>query len=375
MFLFAGGGSGGHIAPGIAIAERLIEIAPDADCHFACSARPIDASMLGDHDMAFTPIPAAPFSSRPRGILRFMRQFAVAQKAASELIKARGVTHVVALGGFVAAPVVAAAKKSRIPVTMLNLDTPPGKANKWLARKCETIWTALPLANDPEIEIQKRALPAKFARTIVGLPVRRVAISTDGSVRSRERLGLDASTNTLLVTGASQGATSINRMMIALAESSPELFDGWQVLHIAGADHDDAVRAAYKKSNIKCVVQPYLREMGSAWGAADLAISRAGANSVAEAVTNAVPTIYLPYPYHRDLHQKYNAEPVERIGGGRIVLDQIDAANNVAQITPTLQELMTDSDRRAAMRESLRHHRTKDAAGVIAQMLLDRSKR
>jgi UDP-N-acetylglucosamine--N-acetylmuramyl-(pentapeptide) pyrophosphoryl-undecaprenol N-acetylglucosamine transferase len=110
--------------------------------------------------------------------------------------------------------------------------------------------------------------------------------------------------------------------------------------------------------------------MGLAWGAADLALSRAGANSVAEAAVNAVPTIFAPYPYHRDLHQKHNAEPLVDEGAAVMELDRIDPALNMEGLGRVLRELMTDPARRRAMRERLASRPREDAAMTIAELLL-----
>jgi UDP-N-acetylglucosamine--N-acetylmuramyl-(pentapeptide) pyrophosphoryl-undecaprenol N-acetylglucosamine transferase len=156
------------------------------------------------------------------------------------------------------------------------------------------------------------------------MPIRRRAIATGSPGKCRARLGLDVDRPTLLVTGASQGATSINEFMIALIQCDPKMFADWQVCHLSGQGADESMRAAYKRAKVRAVVQPFLNEMGLAWGAADLAISRAGASSVAEAAHNAVPTVFLPYPYHEDMHQKHNAQPLVDLGGAFIATDFID---------------------------------------------------
>ena len=118
------------------------------------------------------------------------------------------------------------------------------------------------------------------------------------------------------------------------------------------------------------MVTPFLHEMGLAWGSADLAISRAGASSVAEARANAVPTIFMPYPYHRDRHQENNAKPMVDAGGAVIETDNIDPARNAQAVGATMAALMADHQRRAAMRQSLRSHPGPDAAETVARMLV-----
>jgi len=110
--------------------------------------------------------------------------------------------------------------------------------------------------------------------------------------------------------------------------------------------------------------------MGPAWGAADLAVSRAGASSVAEAWANAVPTLFLPYPHHRDRHQHRNAEPMAAAGGAVVETEAGDPATNGAGPSATLRDLIRDEPRRRSMRAALRAHPAPDAAGTIARMLL-----
>src|SRR5690606_9915817 len=134
-----------------------------------------------------------------------------------------------------------------------------------------------------------------------------------------------------------------------------------QVLHLCGSDVDEALQRAYERAGVRAIVHRFLHRIGLAWGAADLALSRAGANSVAEAAANAVPTIFVPYPYHRDLHQRHNAEPLVTLGGAVMVDDRIEPAANMATIGTALQALLHDGNRRDAMRAALRRHPPRDA--------------
>lgn len=358
-FLFAGGGSGGHISPALAICERLVDLDPSAGTLFMCSTRAIDESMLTEARVRFQPMPAAPLSLGPRGMARFARCFVACRRAARKEIRRHRVDRVVAMGGFVAAPVVSAAIASRVPVTLVNLDDPPGKANRWIARRCDQVLSAIELHDRPG-----------FAERVVGMPIRRDARAPGTPPACREALGLDPAVATLLVTGASQGARSINAMVTAVAVANPGLFDGWQVLHLAGNGDDGPVRAAWEAAGVPAVVRPFLHGMGPAWGAADLAVSRAGASSVAEAWANAVPTLFLPYPHHRDGHQQRNAAPMAATGGAIIETDAIDAAANVATAGATLRDLVRDEPRRRSMRAALRARPAPDAAETVARLVL-----
>lgn len=360
VVLFAGGGSGGHISPGLAIAERLVEIDPRATSLFLCSNRTIDSEMLGRAKVTFHPIPAQPPSIRPTSALRFLTSHFKSKRIARQLFKQYSVTHIVALGGFVAVPVVAAAKARGLPILMTNLDRPPGRANRWMAGRCDRIVSAIELPDLPD-----------FASRVVGMPVRRCSIARENAKTCRERLGLDPSRPTLLITGASQGATSINAFIRELIVKEPGMLSGWQVYHLTGSGDDEALRKAYSQTDIQAVVEPFQHEMALAWGAADLALSRAGASSVAEAAINAVPALFLPYPYHQDMHQKNNARPMEAIGGAVIATDHIDPAKNLKHIGPVLAELLESPSRLEKMRSNLSEHPPADAALDIAKLVLE----
>lgn len=359
-FIFAGGGSGGHISPGLAIAERLNEISPDSAALFVCSQRAIDAAMLSEAGEEFVPVPASPPSFKPAGAIKFWSNFAQTKRIVKRLIRQRNVSAVVTLGGFVAAPVVSAAKSCGVPVILVNLDTPPGRANQWMARRSDVVISAIDLPTMPG-----------FASQVVGMPIRRRAIASMSATECRLRLRTPPNLPHLFVTGASQGATSINAFMVALAQSQPDLFRGWHVYHLTGAGAEIDVHNAYAAAGISATVQPFLGEIGLAWGAADLAISRAGASSVAEAAANFVPTLFLPYPYHKDMHQKHNAQPLVDLGGAFMAIDRVDPKQNVETIGPILRDLMTSASRRQSMREKLRANPPRDAALTIAKMLVD----
>lgn len=354
--ILAGGGTGGHIAPGIAIAERLREVAPSIALHFACSTRPIDAQMLERAGFPYSPIPAEGFSPRPAKLLRFARAFLAGRSVAHELLRAQDARCVISLGGFVTAPVVHAARSLRVPVFLVNLDATPGKANRWVAKRAQRIWSACATPGCPT-----------FATRIVGMPIRRIAIASSDAESCRAQLGLERGLHTLFVTGASQGAKSLNDLLMLMLKQHRSAFSGWQVYHLVGGGERNVVEAAYREAGVHAVVSTFIDHIGLAWGAADLALSRAGANSVAEAVSNAVPTVFAPYPWHHDQHQKANAQPFVDQGLARCEIDAIEADANIRDLGRVLESLMKDHPAREAMRTGLRALPQADAALEIAR--------
>lgn len=359
--IFAGGGTGGHIFPAIAILERLRAEQPDLPALFLCSSRDIDRRILDPRGLAFQPIPARPFSLRPRPLLQFARTWPGVVQSCSNAITSCLRQHdvtaasaaLLATGGFVSAPAVAAARRLGLHTALLNLDAIPGKANRYLASKTDLVFSTY------------EALGAQ----LVGPIVRREARSTGDRAACRRRFGLDPDRRTLLVTGASQGAESLNRFVPSLVGHRPRAFADWQILHQAGPERSAEVRAAYASLPVRAEVVELVDDVGSMWGAADLAIARAGAGTVAEAWINRVPAVFLPYPYHKDEHQRHNALPLERAGAALICTDRIEPERNVAEHAGRLAGLLTESRGLLAMVSAYERMTATDGATAIASHL------
>ena len=356
-FIFAGGGTGGHLYPALAIHEQLKLIEPGAGVRYLCSDRPLDAELLSAEHVDFQPLPAKPIALRPRGLMRFLNSWGPSVRAARAAIREMNKTHdrvdLVAMGGFVAAPAAQAARVEKIPVTLVNLDAVPGKANRIIARRAGTIVSAAPTDRD-----WQQVPPI----------VRQKAICNDDPADCRRSFGLDPHTKTLLITGGSQGARSINEFMRALLNEQPQLFDGWQVIHQTGQGAEG--ESAFANAGVGAFVAPFIDQIGRAWRAADLAISRSGAGSVADAWVSATPTIFMPYPYHRDQHQKLNAEPLRTIGGAIVVDDLIEPPANLTSAGRHIARLMQGAGARSDMGVKLGELGPADGAGRIARMLI-----
>lgn len=355
--LFAGGGSGGHISPALAIAEAAQAAEPDATCLFACSDRAIDAAMLDQAGCMKYPLPARPPSLRPAKLLRFARAFSKSRRMAAELIHTRGVDVTVLLGGFVAAPVASACRRTKTPSLMVNLDRVPGRANMWIRPSARIVVSAVTTVKP-------------FAAQITGMPIRRAAMPPDTPAACRRQLGLDPDRLTLLITGASQGAGTINALMPHVAQQHKALLDRWQILHLAGPGAAEAARAAWQRSGVQATVLDFRHDMGVVWGCGDLVMSRAGACSVAEIEYAGLPAIYLPYPHHRDNHQQHNAAPAVQAGAAVIVPDTTDTArtaNHLLDIAgPLLAAGAPLDDMRAAAAKRSGH----DAGAVLARLAI-----
>ena len=360
--VFAGGGTGGHLFPAVAVLEALRKHDLRITVNFLCSTREIDARILRAQGVPFTPIPAQPMAMHPVRLARFAWRWGGAVRAARiELQKMKTECDrlwVLATGGFVAAPVVQAARAERVEVLLLNQDAPPGKANRWIARHAERVFTTA------EVE--------RLGWERIPPVVRQVAVAPGDAAECRRQLGLDPNRPVLFVTGASQGAQSLNEFLTAFVRTHTGFLqqNGWQIIHQTGATDNTSWQEACAEAGIPAVVEQFFDAMGVCWGAADLAVSRAGAGSVAEAWANRVPTVFLPYPYHRDEHQRYNAEPLARAGGAVIERDRIEMEANLASVGSHLLGLLDEPTKLAAMRKALAGLGPVDGADRLASELL-----
>lgn len=364
-YLFAGGGTGGHIYPALAIIEQLQSLDPDARCELLVSDRPNDRDILESLDVPFAPLPAKPFGSRPRSLLRFITSWGPSVRQTRDAIQRLKQSHdrvvVIAMGGFVAAPAARAGHCENCEVILINLDAVPGKANELIARKAHAIYSACDIDGHPS---WTRVPPIVRASTIEQIePSEALA-----------RFGLDPNTNTLLITGGSTGAQSLNRFLVAFVHAHPDALKGWQIIHQTGKQIEDTelntLRAIYRNASINAWVEHYIDDMGAAYAAADLGIGRCGAGTVAECWGAHLPSIYFPYPYHADQHQLHNAKPLIKAGGAIVCTDHIDPEKNIAAHAQAIAELLDDEDRRKAMRAALQSLGDPDGASLIAQALV-----
>ncbi|MCK4959736.1 MAG: UDP-N-acetylglucosamine--N-acetylmuramyl-(pentapeptide) pyrophosphoryl-undecaprenol N-acetylglucosamine transferase, partial [Planctomycetes bacterium] len=199
-FFFAGGGTGGHIYPGIAIAERIAELSPDSAISFFCSERPIDSHILSAGGFDFVKLPAQGFALRPVSLFRFISGLIKSVRIArQQMSQATGRRVVIATGGFVSVPVAIAAARLGADVLLVNVDSIPGKANKLIARYASRAFV--------QFEATKEWFSSrKIDVSVVGCPLRADFDHADGK-RAIADLGLDETKKTLVVTGASSGAT------------------------------------------------------------------------------------------------------------------------------------------------------------------------
>ncbi|HEV58014.1 MAG TPA: UDP-N-acetylglucosamine--N-acetylmuramyl-(pentapeptide) pyrophosphoryl-undecaprenol N-acetylglucosamine transferase [Phycisphaerales bacterium] len=364
LYIFAGGGTGGHIYPALAVAEALERMTPGARMRFFCSDRAIDSRILSRTSYEFVPLAVRGLSMRPDRLARFaVRQCREYHRVRAMLRSALPVA-VLGTGGFASAPVVLAAHRLGLPVGLLNVDAVVGRANRFLARFADCIFVQF-----KETAVQFRGAVDRMQT--VGCPLR-AAFNRADPDRAIRRLGLSVSKKTLLITGASSGATSINRAVERILPRLGQFAADWQIVHLTGLVDHERCRRAYENAPLAHVLMDYNDDMPDLYATADLLVGRAGAVSVAEYAAAGVPAICLPYPYHRDQHQRRNAEPLVAAGAAVIVEDRPDNPEQTAeQLYVQLCGLMGDAARREGMAQAARRLVRTDAAEAIARWLVD----
>jgi UDP-N-acetylglucosamine--N-acetylmuramyl-(pentapeptide) pyrophosphoryl-undecaprenol N-acetylglucosamine transferase len=345
------GGTGGHLFPGLAVAQQL----QARGCAVALLISPKDVDQQAVKSVSGMEIFALPaVGLQGRNYLSFTRSFLKSLYAARNIFHRRTPSAVLAMGGFTSAPPVFAAKLSGAKTFLHESNTIPGRANRLLARFVNSAFVGF-----PETAARLRAK----AVSVTGTPVRPQFQMHDAAA-CRVALGLDASRPTILVVGGSQGAHGLNDLVVS---ALPQLKScDWQWLHLTGANDFENVRSAYAALDITAVVKPFLAEMELALGAATAGVSRAGASSLAELAALRLPSLLVPLPTAADNHQFFNARAFADSGAAKM-LQQKTAPDKMAAL---LSELVTDEVARLKMRMALAQWHVPDAAAQIADNIL-----
>jgi len=272
---------------------------------------------------------------------------------------------VVGTGGWASVPAVREALRAGIDVALLNPDVKPGRANRYLARRAKVVFVPS--------QASKRYFSPSVNVCVTGCPVRQVFRLSSDRQAGIARFGLDRAKKTLLITGASQGAQTLNRAVLWNLQRY-ESRQGWQILHLSGERDYQAVVKGYEGSSVRVVVLPFTHQMADAIVAADLVVCRAGASTLAEVAAVGRASVLMPYPYHRDMHQLANARELERKGAACIVLDKVEKNVNGPALGAVLEKLMADDGLRERMARSAKQIGCPGAAGAVADRLVKNAK-
>lgn len=307
--LVAGGGTGGHLFPGIAVAEKFLEQIPNSMVTFVSTGRAIDKKVLADRQFQVEKITAYGLKGKSFGDrVRALTALPMAFFSAMGIIRRFRPHIVLGVGGYITGPVLVAAWFLGVPGCIHEQNSVPGLTNRLLGRFVRRIFLSLPGA----------AAYFPCGRTVMtGNPVRDELVHS-GAAHSKEE-----SHPTLLVLGGSQGAHRVNELVTgAIKEIKSQLPGGFRVIHQAGAQDEQAVRAEYAEMGVAADVTAFITDMATAYRQATLIVSRAGATTVAEIAVCGKPAVFIPYPFAADDHQRKNAEYFVENGAAKMY-DQV----------------------------------------------------
>jgi UDP-N-acetylglucosamine--N-acetylmuramyl-(pentapeptide) pyrophosphoryl-undecaprenol N-acetylglucosamine transferase len=356
--VIAGGGTGGHLYPGIAVARELLSRQPDAHISFAGTTKGIESRVVPREGFQLDVIRSGGLKGKsiadrargawlvPLGLVDAMR-----------IIGARKPDLVIGVGGYSSGPVVLVAALRGVPTMVLEQNAVPGLTNRVLAR----VVRAAAVTFDSTVSFfGSKAF-------VSGNPVRPEFLAAAGS--QKESAGDDQTSEIrVLVFGGSQGAHAIN---LAMVEAAAQLATGGvhlRLTHQTGERDVEMVRAAYGKAGLQAVVEPFLYDMGRQLAAADLIVCRAGATTLAEITAAGRAVILIPLPTATDDHQRKNAEALANVGAAEMLL-QKDVTGAV--LADRILTLAGDGARRREMARAAHRLARPDAAKVIVDKALE----
>ncbi len=351
------GGTGGHLFPGLAVAEELVR----RDCEVTLLVSPKEVDQQAVRSLIGIEVETLPAVGLTRGgAIGFLAGFAKSYRSAKTLFRKKVPQAVLAMGGFTSAAPVLAGKKLGAKTFLHESNTIPGRANRWLAH----------FVDEAFVYFHEASGRMSIARAqVTGMPVRSQFLEEIDQSSARMALGLRGDQPVLLVMGGSQGASGINNSILAALPNLVSRAPNLQFLHLTGANDVEKVQSAYAAHHRKAVVRPFLTEMEFALGAATVAISRSGASSLAELAATKLPAILIPYPAATDNHQFYNALAFVESGAARMV-DQASATpEKLSQITISL---LKNPKQCTTMQQALAKWHNAKAAEEIADCILAR---
>lgn len=354
VYLFAGGGTAGHVNPLLATADRLRETEPDSEILVLGTAEGLEARLVPERGYELLTIPKLPFPRRVnRAALDFPAVWRTTVERVRDILRDRGVDVVVGFGGYASAPAYRAARLEKLPLAIHEQNAKPGLANRWGARL--TKFVGVTFASTSLAHAQLVGLPLRREIERLGDATERAAARAEG----KKHFDLEPLTPTLLVTGGSTGASRLNQSVSTSVAAL--LGSGWQVLHVTGTRSPvtDPGLAGYR-------LLEYCDRMDLAIAVSELAVSRAGAGTLAELAALGVPAVLVPYAAGNG-EQAYNARDAVHVGGAIVVTDDSFTADYVEAELPAL---LRDRARIADMSARMFSIGVRDGADRMVDLVL-----
>jgi len=357
--VFSGGGTGGHIYPALTIAGEIARKRPDAEIRFITGTKEVERRILSE---AGYPADTIPVVGMPRavspGYVAFAWKLIVSVVRSRNIMGSFRPVFVMATGGYVAGPPIIAARMLGIPVVIQEQNSFPGITNRKLARFADIVFLGLADAG--------KYFPDTVETVVTGNPVRR-EIGTGERGQSAAEFGLNPGLKTVLVFGGSQGSRALNSAVSKIVESMAE--KGVQFIWQTGRDEFEMYERFDRRGDGRVRVLPYIDDMVSAYGAADLVVSRAGAMTIAEITVCGLPAVFVPLPTAAGNHQEHNALSLVRAGAAEMIRERDMTPERLENV---VMSILSSGERLAAMSKASEKMGRKEAASAIADMLIER---
>jgi UDP-N-acetylglucosamine--N-acetylmuramyl-(pentapeptide) pyrophosphoryl-undecaprenol N-acetylglucosamine transferase len=359
--MIIGGGTGGHISPGVPLYEEfnrrstpVLFLSSKRDKRFNIE-KDVDESQL-----TYYGAPAFP----GKNIFKFpffVMKFIIAVISARKIISKKNITSVIAMGGYVSAPALVAAIQKKCRVYLCEQNTVPGRVITLFEKRADAIFGTF----EETVDYLKNPDIYK----VVGNPIRKKVLVTMSKIEARKKFHLGHCKRVILAIGGSQGALALNEMMLNLKKDYPELFKDTGVIWSTGSySYETFKERVHEELDAGSIyLSPFIDDVGTAYRAADLAISRSGAGVMMELAAMGVPSILIPYPYATQNHQEKNAESfVEKEAA--VMVKNNDA--NADAVAPILKKLFNNERTLFKMTEGALNAAMTDSAEVIADEVL-----
>ena len=356
--MVAGGGTGGHLFPGLAVVDELRRRVPRLDVRFVGTARGIEARILPERGEALDLLEVTPLKGQGVGArFKSFARIPAAMKEASSIMRAFEPDLVLGVGGYASGPVLLAASLSGRPTAVLEQNAHVGMTNRILSRFVDRAYISFE---------QTESVFGKVKSRLTGNPVRhdfvehaRLALADPEGFESRAR--------TVLVLGGSQGARKLNEDVPRALAHAGLSAGGLQVVHQTGESMRDEVEATYRDLGVNAKVVTFIDDMARAYSNAALVVARAGATTLAELCAIGRPSILVPFPFAADDHQAKNAKALEEQGAAICIRE---SELEVEELGDAVRGLLDDPIRRRTMAEAARAHGKPDAAAAIVDDIL-----
>ncbi len=358
--LLTGGGTGGHLFPAVASAEKFQKIFPGSEVLFVGTKRKIDTKSLALYGFRSESIVC--YGLKGKSVAELFKAVVVLPISlfqAFKILLRFKPDVILGVGGYVTGPVVVAGKLLRIPAVIHEQNSIPGLANRALAKFADTICLSLPGSEN--------FFPAEKV-SITGNPVREKILGKIGKPEIRAD-----DTKTLLVLGGSQGAKPVNELVTkAICSVASDTRQNFKIIHQTGENDEKRVKNIYDKHGVVAEVKAFFSDMSEIYVQADLVVSRAGATSLAEMSVIGKPVILIPYPYAADNHQEKNGEYYVHGGGALQFREQDLTYSKLAEI---IFRLISDDTQLDQMGHAMKNLSYPDAAEKIVECCLKEIKR